>query len=427
MKIVKKVLIVVGILLALTASFFGGYFTRNLTDPDLVSLKFILDEYKKYYLEESDDYLSIMGNSILDEYSKYYTAEEFELLQKVAKGSRAGIGIQIVGLNVSGVIGNSPAERAGIEVDGNIKEIKKSLSDEYIAVNNLSELSGILSEIGENTDFSLKIEYGGEVKEFTLKKEEYQETYVYYSDNGGSYRFNGTTKIEFNKYSDVPIANFGDDTGYIKYKSFSGTSSDIRGSAKQVETALGQFKKSGRKNLIFDLRSNGGGYLDIACNIASHLICKPDGEEPIMAFSEDKNGKKSNFYSSKVDYGTYGFSRIIFLADENTASASEALIGAAVTYDTNNIVSVVLARSIDNKGNEVYKTYGKGVMQITHENRGVGDAIRLTTAYIKWPNGVCIHGSGITSSLLGAKCVEAEYGEGDYVLNAALKIIKNEV
>lgn len=423
----KKVAVSVAIILLSVGSFFGGYILRGYEDEDITSLKFILEHYKKYYLEETDDYIGVMANSILDEYSSYYSKEEYELLNKVAKGSRAGTGIQTIGLTIVGVLGNSPAEKTGITVGGEIKSIKKPDGEEFIAVTNSKELTEIFSSISENENFTVKIDYDGEEREFTLKKEEYQETFVYYSDDSGSYRFNDIGDgVKFIKYSDEPKANFNGDTAYIYYKSFNGTSHDIKGSAEQIEVALRKFKENGKTKLIFDLRDNGGGYLDIACEIASHFINAKTGSKALVATSEDKNKQITEYYSKKVDYKDYGFVKIIFLANENTASASEVLMGAVFSYDTEKAVNLVLESSYL-KGKKVYKTYGKGIMQTTFQNITGGDAIRLTTAYIKWPNGVCIHGVGLTKELLNEKCIEAEENDGDYALISALNIANNEV
>ena len=67
----KKIISVLLFLALLVGVYFAGYFTRNLTEPDLSSLRFVLDYYKKYYLEETDDYVEIMANSLLDRYSAY--------------------------------------------------------------------------------------------------------------------------------------------------------------------------------------------------------------------------------------------------------------------------------------------------------------------------------------------------------------------
>ena len=90
------------------------------------------------------------------------------------------------------------------------------------------------------------------------------------------------------------------------------------------------------------------------------------------------------------------------LADENTASASEMLIGAMLSYDTQDKIEVVLAPSKDDDGQTVYKSYGKGIMQTTYVNTFDGEALKLTTAKLVWPDGkTCIHGVSITKSLEG--------------------------
>ena len=73
----KKVLAIIGILVFGVGMFFVGYFARNFKDPDLVSLKFVLDTYKKHYLEQEDNYIELMVEGLLDEYSEYYTKEEY--------------------------------------------------------------------------------------------------------------------------------------------------------------------------------------------------------------------------------------------------------------------------------------------------------------------------------------------------------------
>ena len=94
------------------------------------------------------------------------------------------------------------------------------------------------------------------------------------------------------------------------------------------------------------------------------------------------------------------------MCDEGTASAAEALIGAILDYDSENIVSVVVSSSTLN-GETVYKTYGKGIMQTTYANLD-GSAVKLTTAGIFWPvSNVTIHDVGITTNV-SSKVVNAQ-------------------
>ncbi len=79
------------------------------------------------------------------------------------------------------------------------------------------------------------------------------------------------------------------------------------------------------------------------------------------------------------------------LANYNTASASECLLGAMLDYGTIGYGDIYLSE-IDG----VARTYGKGIMQTTYYDYDGGYANKLTTAQIYWPlSDTCIHGRGI--------------------------------
>ena len=198
----------------------------------------------------------------------------------------------------------------------------------------------------------------------------------------------------------------------------------MTGSAKQFDKAMEKFKNNGKSKLIIDLRRNGGGYMSIMRDIASHLI-GTQGSNLCLSKSIYKDGSIETVNLGSNKYSDYKFTKIVFLADQNTASASEALIGACLDYDYFGVVKVVLSRSVLN-GKFVYKTYGKGISQTTIINAdlAVGGAIKLTTAKIYWPvSNLSIHGVGITKNLTEykGKIIEAPYIENaDYELIAAL-------
>ena len=86
--------------------------------------------------------------------------------------------------------------------------------------------------------------------------------------------------------------------------------------------------------------------------------------------------------------------KIAVLADENTASASECLIGAMMDYGSMTEETLVIT-----KNGDTARTYGKGIMQTTYVNPTGGDALKLTTAYIYWPvSHTSIHGTGIRTA-----------------------------
>jgi carboxyl-terminal processing protease len=207
--------------------------------------------------------------------------------------------------------------------------------------------------------------------------------------------------------------------GYIVYESFNGTNSDLNGSARQIEEILNKFKRDGKKDVIIDLRNNGGGYMSILSKIVCHFIDAGDGKKALISVAVDKHGEREEYFSSKCDYSRYGFENIIILANENTSSASEAFIGAVLDYDKKGIVKVLVSSSIKN-GEKVYKTYGKGIMQNTFANLD-GSAVKLTIAEIFWPiSNVSIHKKGV----IGEDSGKVLKVEKENALNYALELLK---
>ena len=417
----KSAVTVAVAVVAAIGMFLAGFFAGRIKDPDVAALEFIVKTYKRHYLEYDDDFVSVMSKSILDEYSEYYTKEEYAELKKISSGVRGGIGIYYGNRSdgsvvIAEVLGNSPAERAGIKAGYIVKGFRKSVDENFTEINGRQELSDALAPLALGEEFVLKLEYtdaaGVHEKECTLARKEYRQTYVYYSDASGSWRFsNGNEEdmddLKFERY-DEPIADFGDDTAYLRYTLFYGTANGILGSAGQIEEALKKFTVSGRSKLILDLRGNGGGYVDICQSVAKFFVPAPENSFSLIATAEYKKDPKTDkskteiFKSSAIEFGTYNYTKIIVLADENTASASEMLIGAMLSYDTQDKINVVLAPSKDDDGQTVYKSYGKGIMQTTYVNTFGGGALKLTTARLVWPDGkTCIHGVGITKSLEG--------------------------
>lgn len=417
----KSAVTVAVAVVAAIGMFLAGFFAGRIKDPDVAALEFIVKTYKRHYLEYDDDFVSVMSKSILDEYSEYYTKEEYAELKKISSGVRGGIGIYYGDRSdgsvvIAEVLGNSPAERAGIKAGYIVKGFRKSVDENFTEINGRQELSDALAPLALGEEFVLKLEYteadGVHEKECTLARKEYRQTYVYYSDASGSWRFsNGNEEdmddLKFERY-DEPIADFGDDTAYLRYTLFYGTANGILGSAGQIEEALKKFTVSGRSKLILDLRGNGGGYVDICQSVAKFFVPAPENSFSLIATAEYKKDPKTDkskteiFKSSAIEFGTYNYTKIIVLADENTASASEMLIGAMLSYDTQDKINVVLAPSKDDDGQTVYKSYGKGIMQTTYVNTFGGGALKLTTARLVWPDGkTCIHGVGITKSLKG--------------------------
>jgi len=257
------------------------------------------------------------------------------------------------------------------------------------------EFSDFLEELATGEKFFVKLRSGAGERVVSLSKEIYVENYVFYRTNTTAYRFTGkkaTTLTEGGK----PLVSLNEQTAYIRLTEFNGNA------GAQFETAMAQFKKDGKKHLVLDLRDNGGGYLNILQEIAAFFCKGATGGNPVVAVANSQNAKQS-YRAKKSLYNDYfkKDSKICVLANVNTASASEALMGCMLDYGATVYENICLTRYKDEA-----RTYGKGIMQTTYP-LGLGrvDAVKLTTARICWPkSGKCIQGVGITDKD-GAKSV----------------------
>ncbi len=401
-KKLKNTLIVIAAVMTSAVIFLGGYLVgKNTFDKDIETVNYIITMYKKYYYEETDDLVGVIENALLDKYSEYYTKEEYDVIKKTSLGKRSGVGIAFYsGTNkIIRTVNNSPAQFAGIKAGGVLVGVEYNGSRTNIS--DSTERDDAFSAIPDDTEFSLIIDYDGVRYSYTVKKEEYTETFVTFYDQSGEYGFTGNSgSITYERLGDnvdYPLEG-KNNVGVIRYSGFSGLGSGIEGSAGQFKKALETFKENGKTVLILDLRNNGGGYMDILESVSAHLIDAENGSKQLVSYAIYKDGNRSSFYSEAVDYSDYNFEKIIILANENSASASEALMGAVLDYDKNKIVNVIVEKSYLN-GEAVYKTYGKGIMQSTY-TRLTGEAIKLTTAKIYWPKtDISIHGVGLTPTL----------------------------
>ena len=120
------------------------------------------------------------------------------------------------------------------------------------------------------------------------------------------------------------------------------------------------------QKLILDLRSNGGGYVKPAVNIADEFL---DGEKMIV-YTQGANVPKEE-YKAQRD-GLFEKGRLAIIIDEMTASASEILAGALQDWDRATIIG--------------RRSFGKGLVQEQYPLSN-GAALRLTVARYYTPTG----------------------------------------
>ena len=403
LKILRTIACVASATLIAATGFITGMCVRWYSiDPQmraLISVKKNIDNH--YYEEVSDEvfYGALFGavnEQILDEYSGYMTSKEYAAITSELDGNRAGLGLVLSTQNAAGeeqmlvtrVCGNSPAEAAGITAGSYV--IGFGASQENITLSqSYAVFSDFLTDYEAGEKFYIRLTAGGQEKTLEISREEYVENYVFYRTNDAAYDFETTgncAPIE----SKNTLSCLKEDEAYIRIIQFTGNAE------KAFTRAMRLFKEEGKKHLVLDLRGNGGGYLDTMQAIASYFCKNTNSLKPVVAIA-DYGEKQEKFYANKNVYGDYFAedSRICVLADEDSASASECLIGCMLDYGAITYADICLT---ENGG--IAKTFGKGIMQTTYlVNVFQRDAIKLTTAKILWPvTKNSIHGRGVLSS-----------------------------
>lgn len=348
-----------------------------------------------------EDVADALVNGLLDDYSAYYTKEEYERILENDEGNYSGFGLafyELEGKEFEIVIGNSPLDRAGVRsgdtfvsasVDGGQLTVFESVVDLAKFFANCSEENVVtLNCLRDNLPYSVQV-----------KRERYVASYVSYYDNEKAYRFlSENARKPQGVESENNFVEISDDAvACIKLDSFEGDASS------QMGQALEYMKARGKTKLVLDLRSNGGGLMTVLTNVAEYFIDNGGKDVSLVAHTKGKT-KSESYYTNKNKFKDF-IEQVVIIGDQNTASASECLIGALVCYGRCDISNVV----VEKNSSGVAKTFGKGIMQTTYQFLS-GDAFKLTTARIFWPDKTtCIHGKGVT---LDMGAVASERGKG---------------
>ena len=275
----------------------------------------------------------------LDPHSVYLPPKQFEEAEEPLKGEFDGIGVvfnmatdTVIVLNV---IPSGPSRKVGVQ--GGDRIIK--VNDTLIAGQKMSQISVMKRLRGpRGTQVKLSIERKG-IKDLV-------DIVV--------------TRDAIPLHSVEASLMLTDDIGFIKLSQFARTS------YAEIKKAITSLRAQGMKSLIFDLRSNSGGFLDQAILIANEFL--PAGS--LIVYTEDRNGKQMRQYSD----GRGGSTdlKMVVLIDEASASSSEILAGALQDNDRGTIIG--------------RRSFGKGLVQAQTPFED-GSALRLTIARYYTPTG----------------------------------------
>lgn len=281
----------------------------------------------------------------LDPHSTYIPAKDLSNVNESLEGNFEGVGIEFNVFRdticVVAVVKGGPSETAGLLA-----------GDKLIKV----EGEDITGEKNKDKDVTKKLrgKGGTKVKVSVMR------------DNSPRLKDFTIVRGDIPIYS-IDVAYMLDDvTGYIKLSRFAETSYN------EFMKAVKMLKGKGMKNLVFDLRGNGGGLLDIAVAIADEFL--EDGK--MIVYTKGKAYPRKEYKATKQ--GALSNTPLVILVDENSASASEILAGAIQDNDRGTIIG--------------RRSFGKGLVQHQTEFPD-GSAMRLTIARYYTPTGRCIQKS----------------------------------
>ncbi|MGE5393244.1 MAG: S41 family peptidase [Candidatus Saccharibacteria bacterium] len=278
----------------------------------------------------------------LDPHTAYIPAKEMVGVEEEMRGNFGGIGVQFSIQNdtvmVVEVISGGPSAKVGILPGDRIVSVNdttlttKGLKNEKV----LNKLRG---EKGTKVNVGIKRKGFKDLFQFEITRGEIP---IYSVDV--SYMVDPTTGY-------IKVSRFGEHT----YQEF------MQGMKK--------LNDQGMKNVIVDLRGNGGGYLTAVIKMVNEFLDR--GE--LIVYTEGQAQPRKTFNADGT--GAYRDKGLLVLIDDFSASASEIFAGAIQDNDR----GWLLGR----------RSFGKGLVQEQIPFKD-GSALRLTVARYYTPSGRCI-------------------------------------
>ena len=377
-KIAMIVIITMLITFLITAVGVSRFYEKNQTGIQRVlstnenlslnsKIKYVRQYLEKTYLgefpKESDleeaavkGYVSGLG----DEYTEYLTKSEYDQLMATVTGNYVGIGVYMSQDRYKNVvvllpIEDSPAEEAGLKTGDIIKKVNGEDCTEM-------DLSLVADKVKGEEGTTVELEILRDGKTFTQ-----------------------TVERRSLKINQLKSEVWENNIGYIRILSFDENCS------KEFEEKLDELLKKNIKSLIIDVRNNGGGIVTEATSIADLFIPK---DKIIMRELGKNNDEK--IVKTEHDEKVNSSIKVIVLANENSASASELLVGALKENEVATIIGTL--------------TYGKGVMQEVMP-LATGGALKITIEEFRTPNGNIINKKGIEPNIEAQDDLKTEEDE----------------
>ena len=336
----------------------------------------LLRLYSYYGLPEDTDFNGLLARAIVaatkDPYAEYFTAAEYAEYRADLSGEFYGIGVTVdsfetadgsPAIRLLDVFTGSGAMAAGLQkaVDGT------SLTD-------LGGTNAALDRIRgeEGTTVTLTVLRDGKTADYPVT------------------RGDCTKKTVYTAY--VPLDG-GRTAAYIRITAFNTVT------LREFVDAVAAAENAGVSGLLFDLRYNGGGYLDTVAQMLAYLL--PDGDISHIRYRSEalkdydisaKDGKMTGAAATLTaeEIAHEVTLPMAVLVNGSTASASELFTSALRDYAANDeaypdFPDVTIVGS---------NTYGKGCLQ-TARSLSDGSYLKMTVGLYDPPFGENYHGVGI--------------------------------
>ena len=400
---------------ALPASWTGG----GSGTADYQLQQEVLDKLEENYYKEVDgealraDAVDGLVAGLDDPYTVYFDPEEYAGFLEQTSGSYSGVGMVVEMkdhlVTIVSTFKGSPADLAGIKSGDIILEVDGVSTDGL----NLDEVVGKIKG-AEGTQVTLKLYRppfagttttiasgsGGSTETTDTSTTTTTESLDTTADSsllpsgGETTEYPLARKTIVIPVTETEILTVADKkVAHIDFFTFSeGSAATLR---EEVRKAVETDQVDA---IILDLRSNGGGLLDEAVDVASIFI--PDG---VIVSTEGLHSPEEVLTATG---GAYSDVPLYVLTDPYTASASEIVSGALQDDERATLIGET--------------TFGKGLVQIITPLSN-GGALKLTTAVYLTPLGRDINKTGIAPDVAAPD--DPATTDVDEAVDAALELI----
>ncbi|MCX6183087.1 MAG: S41 family peptidase [Bacteroidetes bacterium] len=328
------------------SSSLGGSSRSDSLANEIYNLAEMLELVKDNYVD-SVDVTKIAQKGIndllkqLDPHSVYVPASMVEKMNESLKGSFEGIGMEFTMFDdtvvvVKPIIGG-PSEKVGLQPGDKILKVEgKNIAG--LGIKSEDIIKKLRGKRGSTVNISVWRKGEAQLLTFSI------------------------TRAEIPIHSVDAAYMLDSATAYFRI-------SDFAENTIQEMKASYPYSNPKVKNVIIDLRNNGGGYLNTCIDLADEFL-KAD---ELVVYTDDRQHKEKKMFATEK--GQFEKAKVFVLINSESASASEIFAGAIQDNDRGLLIGE--------------RTFGKGLVQEVFPLSD-GGQMRLTVSRYYTPSGRCI-------------------------------------